>query len=96
MVSVTAEQPTSLLEMGARGIAAVAARRREKRAGRPGILAFVGDLLGTLAALTCFVVAAFLVAVALGMAVAGVALLLLDFKVTMIRRTRAAQQPGRR
>lgn len=86
-------QSTSLIEMGAQGIARFAARRRAARAGRPGALSFLGELSGTLAALTCFVVAAFLVTLALGLAVAGVALLLLDFKITVIRRARAAQHP---
>ena len=97
MVSTTVPgQATSLIEMGAQGIARIAARRRAARAGRPGALAFIGELIGTLAALTCFVVAAFLVTLTLGMAVAGVAMLLLDFKITVIRRARTALQSGRR
>lgn len=97
MVSATVPgQATSLLEIGARGIAAAAARRREKRAGRPGVLAFAAELFGTLAALVCFVIASFAVGFVVGMAVSGVALLLLDFKITVIRRARAATRQQRR
>jgi hypothetical protein len=84
----------SLIESAARWLAASTARRRAKRGSRPGILGAVGEVFGTLLAMGCLSVAAFAVGFALGMAAAGVALLLLDFKVTVVRRTRAAQ--GRR
>lgn len=91
-------QPVSLLELGAGKVAGLAARRRRNRGDRPrrGVMSAVGELLGTLAALACFVIASFAVGFVVGMAVAGVALLLLDFKVTVIRRNRAATRQQRR
>lgn len=85
-------QPVSLLELGAGKVAGLAARRRAKRAARSGrgVWTAVGELAGTVAALACFTIAAFAAGFIVGMAVAGVALLLLDFKVTVVRRARAA------
>ena len=87
----------SLIELGAAKLATFSATRRQARADRRprGVVSFIGEMLGTLAALACFVVAAFALGFIIGMAVAGVALLLLDFKASMIRRARAAQRRGR-
>lgn len=84
----------SLIESGATWLAKSIARRRTVRGQRGGVLGALGELLGTFAALACFVIAAFAAGFVIGMAVSGVALLLADFKVTVVRRSRAAQ--GRR
>lgn len=96
VTAIPARQTSSLIELGAAKIGAAIAGRRAKRGNRAGIFSFVGELLGTLLAMVAFTVAAFTVGFALGMCVAGVAVLLLDFKVSMTRRARAAQPPGRR
>jgi fructose-specific phosphotransferase system IIC component len=85
--------PTSLLELGARKVAGFAARRKRERtgAGRRA-LSFVGEVLGTVLALACVVVAAFAAGFVIGFLVSGLALLLLDFKVTVVRRSRAGGQ----
>lgn len=90
-------QPVSLLELGAGKVAGLVARRKD-RGDRPrrGVVSAVGELLGTLAALACFVIASFAVGFVVGWVVAGVALLLLDFKITVIRRNRAATRQQRR
>lgn len=80
---------TSIIELGATQLGALMARRRARREGRGGIFHFVGEVLGTVLALACLVVSAFVVGFAVGMAAAGVALLLLDFKVAVVRRARA-------
>lgn len=87
-ITAGTQQTTSLIEWF---IAALKSRRGAVRRG--GIFAIIGELLGTMAALVCFVVAAFAVGFVLGMVVAGIALLLLDLKVALLRRARAA---GRR
>lgn len=93
-------QPVSLIEIGAAKVAAISAARRSRAASRPdrgpGALSAVGEALGTVAALACFVVAAFALGWVIGFAVTGVALLLLDFKATVIRRARAARRQQRR
>lgn len=91
-----AGQPDSLIDIGLRWVAASAARRRTRRGNRPSLLAPLGQLLGTLAALTAFTIAAFAVGFALGMTISGVALLLLDFKISRVRRGYAASRPARR
>lgn len=90
MVAV-ADGRTSLLEIGAGSLAAVFAARRKRRGDRPGLLSYVGELLGTVLALACLCVAAFVAGFALGMAAAGVALLLLDFKIAVVRRAASAR-----
>lgn len=80
----------SIIEIGATKIGAAIAARRAKRAGHGGIFSVIGELLGTVLAMAAFVVAAFTVGFAVGMCVAGVALLLIDFKVAVTRRSRAA------
>lgn len=94
MVAVTG--PTSILELSARGVASFLAARRARRGERGSIFGFLGELLGTLLAMTAFTVAAFAVGFALGMVVAGVALLLLDFKISVVRRARATTRRGAR
>lgn len=80
----------SLLEMGVRKVAGIAAgRKRERTGGLRRALGFVGELVGTVLALACVVVAAFAAGFVIGFLVSGVALLLLDFKVTVVRRARA-------
>jgi len=78
----------SLLEAGFKAIVSRKARR-PRRPG-PGVLARIWavarGVLGTLAALVCFTVAAFAVGFVLGMAIAGLSFLLLDFKVSVARR----------
>ncbi len=96
MAAIPAGQTSSLIELGAAKIGAVMAGRRAKRQGRTGIFAFIGEVFGTLLAMVAFTVAAFAVGFVVGMCVTGVAVLLLDFKVSMTRRARAAQPPGRR
>jgi len=96
MTAIPAGQTSSLIELGAAKIGAVMAGRRAKRDGRGGIFSFLGELFGTLAAMACFVVAAFVVGFAVGMSAAGVALLLIDFKVSMMRRARATAPPVER
>lgn len=93
MATMTAERPaTSLLELGAGRLAAAFARRRQRRGNRPGLLAYVGELLGTILALACLTVAAFVGAgLVLGLLAAGVAILLLDFKVAVVRRAMATR-----
>lgn len=95
MVAV-APGTSSLIEIGAAKLGATMAARRSKRDGRGGIFAFIGELFGTVAALACLTVAAFTVGFAVGMAAAGVAMLLLDFKVAVVRRVRAAGQTPQR
>ncbi len=77
------EVTPSLIGVGARKLASVRASKRAS-SDRPGWLRstsrVLGDILGTLVALVFFVVAAFLVSTIVGWAVAGVAVLLLDFK----------------
>lgn len=82
------------MEVGAAKLGAVLARRRARRAARPrrGVMAFVGEVFGTLAALACFVTAAFTVGFVLGMTVAGLALLVLDFKIALVRRARTTHR----
>ncbi len=89
----------SLLGMGVRKVAEVSARRRATPRVRTGAarraLSGVAEALGTIAALLCLTVAVFVAAgLATGLASAGVAILLLDFKVTAIRN-RAAQRARR-
>jgi hypothetical protein len=96
MVAVSANGTSSLIELGAARIGQAMAARRAKRQGRSGIFAFIGEVLGTVLAMAAFTVAAFAVGFVLGMCVTGVAVLLLDFKVSMVRRARATQQPSRR
>lgn len=88
MVAVQNGAQVSLLELGVRKMTEARAKRAPRQG--PGLLrrcwAAVSGVLGTLAALVCFVVAAFAVGFVLGMAVAGVAFLLLDFKVSVARR----------
>lgn len=97
MTATVNGQPVSLIELAGGKVAAMLAARRARRAGRPsrGIFSMIGQLLGTIVPLGCFVAAGFLVTLALGLAVTGVALLLLDFKITVIRRNRAAQRRRR-
>ena len=87
-------QPTSLVEMAARGIAGMLARRRQARArqGRSAIGEYLAECLGTVLAMVCLTVAAFAVAYALGFLASAVALLLLDFKITVVRRSRAVRR----
>lgn len=103
MVAVPHDTPrVSLIEAGLARFAAMSGGR-SRRATSPGrvrrsVAAFgrgVADTIGTLAALACFTVAAFLVGMVVGMVVAGVALLLLDFKVSVSRRARRAGTGGR-
>lgn len=86
----------SLIEAGFEAIATRKAQRPRRQG--PGLAArlwaAVSGVLGTLAALVCFTVAAFAVGFVLGMAVAGVSFLLLDFKVSLMRR--AAHERGQR
>jgi hypothetical protein len=94
----TAAPPTSLIEIVFGAAAKSMARRRQARTARgtrSAVGEYLAEVLGTLLAMSALTVAAFAVAFALGMAVAGVALLLLDFKVAMVRRARAARG-GRR
>jgi hypothetical protein len=88
------EGAPSLIEMGARKLAAVRSNRKTPR-DRPAWLrttwGVLGDILGTLVALVFFVVAAFLAGPIIGYAVAGVAMLLLDFKVSVSRQARASR-----
>lgn len=79
----------SLIEMGVRKVAGLATKRKRTGATRR-VLAFVGELLGTVLALACVVVAAFATGFVIGFLVSGAALLLLDFKITVVRRTRAS------
>lgn len=87
------EAPVSLIEYGFRRMAAARVARRRERTG-PGLIrrtvGAVGEVFGTAAALACFVVAAFTAGFVIGFAVSGVALLLLDFKITIVRRARAS------
>src|SRR5690348_11435894 len=95
MVALT-ESP-SLVELGARKLAAVGTDRRARKAQRdrpatPAVTRQVAlDIMGTLVALVFFVTAAFLVGQVVGFAVAGVAMLLLDFKVSVSRRAAHAK-----
>lgn len=90
MVAVQNGASVSLLELGVRKMTEARAKRPRRQG--PGLLrriwAAVSGVLGTLAALVCFTVAAFAVGFVLGMAVAGVSFLLLDFKVSVSRRMR--------
>lgn len=85
-----ATERVSLVEAGAQW----AAQRRTRTKERTGTGVFaratqaISDVFGTFVALACFVIAAFLVGAVLGFAVAGVALLLLDFKASVSRRAR--------
>lgn len=81
----------SLIEMGVRKVAGLATKRKRTGAARRAF-AFVGELIGTVLALACLVVAAFLLGTVVGFLVSGAALLLLDFKVTVVRRSRAGGQ----
>jgi hypothetical protein len=96
-IVTTAAPPTSLVEIALTAMARGMARRREARArrGTPSAIAeYVTGILGTLLAMGCLTVAAFTVGFALGFTVAGIALLLLDFKAAVVRRARHAR--GRR
>lgn len=84
----------SLIEIGARWLAKSIARRRSARSQRSALGQYLAEVLGTLLAMGALTVAAFAVSFALGMAATGVALLLIDFKVTVVRRARATA--GRR
>jgi len=86
-------QPTSLIEMAARGVAGMMARRRQARArkGRSALGEYVVETLGTILAMACLIVAAFTAGAVLGFAASGVALLLVDFKVAVVRRSRSAR-----
>lgn len=91
----------SLIEVGARKLASVRAARRDGHTSS-GTLAglrrawdgFLG-IVGTLAALVFFVTAAFhlpgVFGSVFGWAVAGVAMLLLDFKVSLVRRANTSE-----
>lgn len=81
----------SLIEMGVRKMAGLATKRKRTGAARRAF-AFAGELIGTVLALACLVVAAFLLGAVVGFLVSGAALLLLDFKVTVVRRSRAGGQ----
>lgn len=97
MVALQQDEVTpSLIGVGARKLASVRANKRAS-SDRPAWLRSIGrvlgDILGTLVALTFFVIAAFLVSNIVGWAVAGVAVLLLDFKrEATSRRARAANE----
>jgi hypothetical protein len=95
MVAVTANGSASLIELGAAKIGKMAAARKARRDGRSSIFAFIGELLGTVVALACLTVAAFVAGFAVGMVAAGLAVLLLDFKVAVVRRARATASPQR-
>lgn len=99
MVALHEDATPSLLEAGVRKLQAVKSRRLKGEGA--GLLRRVWnvatDVTGTVLALACFVIAAFMVGAILGYAVAGVAFLLLDFKASLIRRARASSQTaGRR
>lgn len=97
MVAVPANGSASLIELGAVKLGQMRAARRARRGERGGIFSFLGEVLGTVVALACLTLAAFIgVNVAVGLVVAGIAVLLLDFKVAVIRRARATQHPGSR
>jgi hypothetical protein len=97
MVALQNDSP-SLVEMGVRKLVDIRAERHDKKAQRDPLAwprrtwRVVSDILGTLVALVFFVIAAFLVGSIVGFAVAGVAMLLLDFKVSVSRRARAANE----
>lgn len=84
----------SLIESGATWLAKSIARRRSARGQRSALGQYLAEVLGTLLAMGCLSVAAFAVGFALGMAVAGVSLLLIDYEVTKVRRARSSA--GRR
>lgn len=90
--------PVSLIEAGASWVTKTAAKRRSRPDRRPrGVLSFIGELLGTLVAMALFVAAAFVVVgLGAGLAVAGVAVLLVEAKATIIRRERAGRSAVRR
>jgi len=97
MVALRQEPSPSLIEVGARKlteIRAAAANRAtgNKRGKLRSVFGIVGDVLGTLVALVFFVIAAFLVGAIVGFAVAGLAMLLLDFKISLVRRARATER----
>jgi Flp pilus assembly protein TadB len=95
MVAVPANGNASLIELGAVKLGQLRAARRARRGERGSIFAAIGEVAGTVVALACLTLAAFIgVNVAVGLVVAGIAVLLLDFKVAVVRRTRAAQRPG--
>lgn len=89
MVALQNGQPVSLIEAGVRKLAAVKARKvkREGPSRLAKVWASLSNVVGTLLALVCFTVAAFAVGFVIGMAVAGISFLLLDFKVSLSRRT---------
>lgn len=94
MTTAQIGQPTSLVEMAARGVAGMLARRRQARArqGRSALGEYLAECLGTVLAMVCLTVAAFTAGAVLGFAVSGVALLLVDFKVAVVRRARAVRR----
>lgn len=84
----------SLLESGFHAIGRARARRPRKQG--PGLLrrawGAVSGLLGTVAALVCLAIAGFGLGFFIGMAGVGLALLLLDTKVTLVQRARAQER----
>jgi hypothetical protein len=94
MTTVDATQPTSLVEMAARGVAGMMARRRQARSrkGRSAVGEYLTETLGTILAMACLTVAAFTAGAVLGFVASGVALLLVDFKVAVVRRSRSARR----
>lgn len=87
---------TSLLGSALGSVAAV---RRQQRPGTVAVRRFFGalaELLGTIVALSCLSVAAFVAAgFAVGMVVVGVSVLLLDFQAGNQRRVRALRRGSR-
>jgi len=97
VAQVTPVDPPTLIEVGLKSVASLRGRRRKKEgpSALQHLWASVSGLVGTIFALACFVIAAFMFSTIVGFLVLGVCLLLLDTKVAINRRTRASVQQRR-
>lgn len=89
MVALQQDVTPSLVEAGVAKLSAVRSRRQHREPSQrlAKVRFFLAEVLGSFFALLCFVTAAAFVAPALGLLVAGLSILLLDFKISLIRKS---------